>query len=74
VGIRCADHPKVGTSPTRGGRSVGIVRLRITATEFSFSVELIRGLSTKIQLYYKIVFTCVLRNFDPKLSQKGKDF
>jgi hypothetical protein len=24
------------TSPTSGGRSVGIVRLRITATEFSF--------------------------------------
>jgi hypothetical protein len=33
VGIRCADHatpsvPKVGTSPTCGGRSVGIVRMR----------------------------------------------
>jgi hypothetical protein len=42
VGIRCADHatPSVGkklalTSPTCGGRSVGIVRLRTKATEFS---------------------------------------
>jgi hypothetical protein len=42
VGIRCADHAKplypqklALTSPTRGGRSVGIVRLRTTATEFS---------------------------------------
>jgi hypothetical protein len=42
VGIRCADHatPSTGkrlalTSQTSGGRSVGIVRLRTTATEFS---------------------------------------
>jgi len=27
---------KVGTSPTGGGRSVGIVRVRTKATEFSF--------------------------------------
>ena len=43
VGIRCADHvtplyPQklVLTSPTGGGRSVGIVRLRTKATEFVF--------------------------------------
>jgi hypothetical protein len=41
VGIRCADralYPQrfAQTSPTCGGRSVGIVRLRITATELSF--------------------------------------
>jgi hypothetical protein len=42
VGIRCADYAtpsirKFGiTSPTSGGRSVGIVRLRAEATEFSF--------------------------------------
>ena len=41
VGIRCADHvtplypQKLAlTSPTDGGRSVGIVRLRTKATEF----------------------------------------
>jgi hypothetical protein len=42
VGIRCADHAtpsirKIGTtSPTSGGRLVGIVRSRTKATEFSF--------------------------------------
>jgi len=43
VGIRCADHvtplypQKLAlTSPTGGGRSVGIVRVRTKATEFSF--------------------------------------
>jgi hypothetical protein len=45
VGIRCADHvtplyPQklVLTSPTGGGRSVGIVRSRTKATEFCFSL------------------------------------
>jgi len=44
VGTRCADHvtplypQKLAlTSPTGGGRSVGIVRVRTKATEFSFS-------------------------------------
>jgi hypothetical protein len=43
VGIRCADRATSSTreklaltSPTSGGRSVGIVRLRTKATEFSF--------------------------------------
>jgi hypothetical protein len=43
-GIRCAEHatPSIRkklalTSPTCGGRSVGIVRLRNKATEVSFS-------------------------------------
>jgi hypothetical protein len=43
VGIRCTDHtaPSIRnklalTSPTSGGRSVVIVRLRTKATEFSF--------------------------------------
>jgi len=42
VGIRCADHvtllypQKLAlTTPTGGGRSVGIVRSRTKATEFS---------------------------------------
>ena len=44
VGSRCADHvtplypQKLAlTSPTGGGRSVGIVRVRTKATEFSFN-------------------------------------
>jgi len=43
VGTRCSDHvtplfpQKLAlTSPTGGGRSVGIVRVRTKATEFSF--------------------------------------
>jgi len=43
VGTRCADHvtplypQKLAlTSPTGGGRSVGIVRVRTKATEFVF--------------------------------------
>jgi hypothetical protein len=42
VGIRCADHVTPSTRKSRhyfvdsGGRSVGIVRLRTKATEFSF--------------------------------------
>ena len=45
VGTRCADHvtalypQKLALiSPTGGGRSVGIVRVRTKATEFSFLV------------------------------------
>ena len=45
VGTRCADHvtplyPQklVLTSPTGGGRSVGIVRVRTKATEFFFLI------------------------------------
>ena len=46
MGIRCADHvtplyPRklALTSPTGGGRSVGIVRGRTKATEFRFSLS-----------------------------------
>jgi len=45
VGTRCSDHvtplypQKLAlTSPNGGGRSVGIVRVRTKATEFSFSL------------------------------------
>ena len=48
MGTRCADHvtplypQKLAlTSPTGGGRSVGIVRVRTKATEFSFYVHLV---------------------------------
>ena len=47
VGIRCADHvtrlypQKLAlTSPTGGGRSVGIVRSRTKATEFVLAIML----------------------------------
>jgi hypothetical protein len=47
VGIRCADdgtplYPQklALTSPTSGGRSVGIVRLRTKATDFSLVYKL----------------------------------
>jgi len=46
VGTRCADHvtpvypQKLAlTSPTGGGRSVGIVRVRTEATEFSLVLK-----------------------------------
>jgi len=46
VGTRCADHvttlypQKLAlTSPTGGGRSVGIVRVRTKATEFSLGIR-----------------------------------
>jgi hypothetical protein len=45
VGIRCADHAIPSTRKSRhyfadsGGRSVGIVRLRTTATEFFFTCQ-----------------------------------
>jgi hypothetical protein len=44
VGIRCADHvtplypQKLALTSTGGGRSVGIVRSRAKAMEFSFNV------------------------------------
>ena len=48
MGIRCANHltplypQKLAlTSPTGGGRSVGMVRSRTKATEFSFSLVLV---------------------------------
>jgi hypothetical protein len=49
VGTRCADHATLCTlklpltSPTSGGLSVGIVRLRSKATEFNFSILIFSG-------------------------------
>jgi len=49
VGTRCADHvtplypQKLAlTSPTGGGRSVGIVRSRTKATEFLYDISSLR--------------------------------
>jgi len=58
VGTRCADHVtplfphKLAlTSPTGGGRSVGIVGVRTEATEFSFS-------------FYKHIVMLPVKNFN----------
>ena len=63
MGIRCADHvtplyPQkfALTSPTGGGRSVGIVRSRTKATEFTFKVlslrqDVLRKLCTGVRKY-----------------------
>ena len=58
MGNRCANHvtplypQKLAlTSPTGGGRSVGMVRSRTKATEFSFSFSVFH---TKHTLNYKI--------------------
>ena len=55
VGTRCADHvtplypQKLAlNSPTGGGRSVGIVRSRTKATEFSFSFLATKGKMTHV--------------------------
>ena len=59
VGTRCADHvtplyqQKLAlTSPTGGGRSVGIVHVRTKATEFSLVVLYIHQLLPKY-VYYR---------------------
>ena len=54
MGTRCADHvtplypQKLAvTSPTGGGRSVGIVRSQTNATEFSFLVLMFVNLNVQ---------------------------
>jgi hypothetical protein len=53
VGIRCAAHALPAklavTSPTSGGRSVGLVRLRTKATEFRFCFVPICGIKIEEQ-------------------------
>ena len=65
MGIRCADHvtplypQKLAlTSPTGGGRSVGIVRVRTKATEFSLVSPRVPHLYAHAEWqagYYKVV-------------------
>ena len=64
VGSRCADHvtplypQKLAlTSPTCGGRSVGIVRVRTKATEFFF-IRII--MYVLFCIFFLIVLFCVL--------------
>ena len=65
VGTRCADHvtplypQKLAlTSPTGGGRSVGIVRVRTKATEFSL-------------LYYNFVKIVIMQDGYENLGTAG---
>ena len=71
VGTRCADHvtslypQKLAlTSPTGGGRSVGIVRVRTKATEFSFcfivvEMDLHCEEEQNTQECHKYLLTCI---------------
>ena len=72
MGTRCADHvtplypQKLAlTSPTDGGRSVGIVRVRTKATEFSFSFM--------VRVYAALVLTVFEIEFLLKGSQSTAD-
>jgi len=54
VGTRCADHvtplypQKLAlTSPTGGGHSVGIVRVRTKSTEFRYTLQLLDDLKDR---------------------------
>jgi len=69
VGTRCADHvtplyPQMLalTSPTGGGRSVGIVRVRTKATEFSFSYILSVFFSSKCSSFHNsnVFDSCII--------------
>jgi len=69
VGTRCADHvtplypQKLAlTSPTGGGRSVGIVRVRTKATEF-YSTQLYQLCVEKC-----IVMTALYSEFDVQVT------
>jgi hypothetical protein len=72
VGIRCAHHATPftrkswQTSPTSGGRSVGIIRLRTKATEFFFHSYAINALQLpktyNIQNFISLIHT--LKNIE----------
>jgi len=70
VGTRCADHvtllypQKLAlTSPTGGGRSVGIVRVRTKATEFSL-VSQVPGYKSCAALMLLCGLRCVHSDHD----------
>jgi hypothetical protein len=74
VGIRCADHATplypqrlAQTSPTSGGRSVGIVRLRTTAKEFSFFFYILRD-----NIFVMIVAVKLYQSVHVRVSLKYK--
>ena len=69
---RCADHvtplypQKLAlTSPTGGGRSVGIVRVRTKATEFSFIRDLVGNNNNSKLIVY---FTLLRKVIDLKMA------
>jgi len=66
VGTRCADHvtplypQKLAlTSPTGGGRSVGIVRMRTKATEFSLVYIAFISLEGGACIFLRHFVTCL---------------
>jgi len=69
VGTRCADHvtplyPRklALTSPTGGGRSVGIVRVRTKATEFSLRILLSMTSRVKISCFKDVGMVKIVPN------------
>ena len=72
MGARCADHAtplypqKLAlTSPTGGGRSVGIVRSRTKATEFFYVYKLKKGHLEDLGIAGKII-KLILTKYDAK--------
>ena len=66
MGTRCADHvtplypQKLAlTSPTGGGHSVGIARVRTKATDFSFSLAANLGLQSKAHCIIIIIIIII---------------
>ena len=81
VGIRCADHVTLYpqklalTSPTGGGRSVGIVRSRTKATEFILSVFSVSYPEEKRMRHIILPsVACVVLLYFSTLSHKWNDF
>jgi hypothetical protein len=85
VGIRCADHVTASTRKSlhyfadSGGRSVGIVRLRTKATEFSLVVErydykYLYYASIDIPLHMSAVKGKVIRLYKLTFLHKKKKF
>ena len=80
VKTRCADHvtplypQKLAlTSPTGGGRSVGIVRVRTKATEFSL-VSFTLTLHTQMSLTKFAVFVCRCTHHDlPEVETRSRN-
>ena len=82
MGTRCADHvtplypQKLAlTSPTGGGRSVGIVRVRTKATEFSFYCFSTATMVTRTRLNVTLIRTynaCIVgrTDFNPTAASR----
>jgi hypothetical protein len=80
VGIRHADHvaplypQKLAlTSPTSGGRSVGIVRSRTEATEFSLVIELngMMGIQENLEEHFNMQPQKTTKRGTPAVKMDG---